>query len=70
MQSVSVFLITISGDTVAYFFKIIMLISLKGTLTQRRMKLDRVTFPSKGPMRSRYAVIMVNYQIFIGIIFN
>ena len=49
---------------------IIMLISLKGTLTQTRTKLDRVTFPCKGPMRSRYVVIMVNFQIFIGIIFN
>ena len=68
------FSITISGDSAAYFKKkiiiIIMLISLKGTLTQTRTKLDRVTFPCKGPMRSRYVVIMVNFQIFIGIIFN
>ena len=54
----------------AYFFEIIMLISLKGTLTQTRTKLDRVTFPCEGPMRSRYVVIMVKFQIFIGIIFN
>ena len=50
-------------ETVAYFFEIIMLISLKGTLTQTRTKLNRVTFLCKGPMRSRYVVI-------IGIIFN
>ena len=55
------FSITIFGDSVAYFFEIIMLISLKGTLTQTRTKLDRVTFPCKGPMRSRYVVIMVKF---------
>ena len=65
------FSITISGDSAAYFLlKLIMLISLKDTLIQTRTKLDRVTFPCKGPMRSRYVVIMVNFQIFIGIIFN
>ena len=37
----SLFSITISGDSAAYFFEIIMLISLKGTLTQTRTKLDR-----------------------------
>ena len=30
------FSITISGDSAAYFFEIILLISLKGTLTQTR----------------------------------
>ena len=64
------FSVTISGDSAAYFFEIIMLISLKSTLTQTRIKLDRVTFPSKGPMRSRYVVIMVHFQIFRGLIFN
>ena len=54
----------------AHLFLIVMLISLKGTLAQTRTKLDRVTFPCKGHMRSRYVVIMVNFQIFIGIIFN
>ena len=56
--------ITISGDSAAYFFEIIMLISLKDTLTQTRTKLDRVTFPCKGPMRSRYVVIMVKFQFY------
>ena len=46
------FSITISGDSAAYFFEIIMLINLKGTLTQTTTKLDRETFPCKGPMRS------------------
>ena len=64
------FSITISGDSAAYFFEIIMLISLKGTLTQTRLKLDRVTFPCKGLMRSRYLVIMVKFQIFTGIVFT
>ena len=36
------------GDSATYFFEIIMLISLKGTLTQT---FDRVTFLCKGPMR-------------------
>ena len=40
--------ITISGDSAAYFYlKIIILISLKSTMTQTRTKLDRVTFPCK-----------------------
>ena len=64
------FSITISGDSAAYFFELNMLISLKGTLTQTRTKLDRVPFPCKGPMRSRYVVIMAKFQTFIGIIFN
>ena len=64
------FSIPISGDSAAYFFEIIMLISLKGYLTQTRTKLDRVTFPFKGPMRSRYVVIMVIFLICIGIIFS
>ena len=65
MQSVSFFVsTTISGDSAAYFFEIIMLISLKDTLTQTRTKLDRVTFPCKGPMRSRYVVIMVKIQFY------
>ena len=50
--------------TAAYFFEIIMFISLKGTLTQIRTKLDRVTFPCKRPMRSRYDVIMVKFQFY------
>ena len=32
--------ITISGDSAAYFIEIIMLISLKGILTQTRTKLE------------------------------
>ena len=58
------FSITISGDSAAYFFEIIMLISLKDTLTQTRTKLDRVPFPCNGPMRSRYVVIMVKFQFY------
>ena len=58
------FSITISGDSAAYVFEIITLISLKGTLTQTRTKLDRVTFPCKGPMRNRYVVIMVKFQFY------
>ena len=42
------FSITISGDSAAYFFEIIRLISLKDTLAQTRMKLDRVIFPMQG----------------------
>ena len=49
-------------DSAAYFFEIIMLINLKGTLIQIRTKLDRVTFLCKGPMWSRYDVIMVKFQ--------
>ena len=49
---------------VAYFFELIMHISLKGILTQIRTKLDRVTFLCKGPMRSRYDVIMMNFQFY------
>ena len=52
------------GDSAAYFFETIMLISLKDTLTQIRTKLDRVTFFCKGPMRSRYDVIMVKFQFY------
>ena len=59
-----VFSITIFGDSAAYFFEIIMLISLKGTLIQTRTKLDRVTFQCKGPMRSRYVVIIVKFQFY------
>ena len=56
--------ITISGDSAAYFFEIIMLISLKDTLTKTRTKLDSVKFPCKGPMGSRYVVIMVKFQFY------
>ena len=49
MQSVSfLFSITISGDSAAYFFLIIMLISLKGTLTQTKTKLDKRNTPLQG----------------------
>ena len=40
------------GDSAGYFFEIIMLISLKGTLIQIKTNLDRETFFCKGPMRS------------------
>ena len=43
------FSITISLDSAAYFFEIIMLISLKGTLTQTRTKLDREHSLARGP---------------------
>ena len=36
--------VIISADSDSYFLKIIMLISLVGTLTQTRMGIDRVTF--------------------------
>ena len=63
MQSISfLFSITNFGDSTAYFFE--MLINLKGTLTQTRTKLDRVTFTCKGPVRSRYVVIMVKFQFY------
>ena len=65
MQSVSFFFqLLFSGDSAAYFIEIIMLISLKSTLTQTRTKLVRVTFPCKGPMRSQYVVIMVKFQFY------
>ena len=43
---------TISRDPADYFFEIIMLMCLKGTLTQTRTKLGRVTYPCKGPKKS------------------
>ena len=53
VQSVpSLFQLLFLETHATYFFEIIMLISLKGTLTQTRTKLDRVTFPCNGPMRS------------------
>ena len=51
-------------DSAAYFFEIIILINLKGTLTQIRTKVDKVTFVCKGPIRSRYDVIMVKFQFY------
>ena len=38
--------VIISADSVPYFLKMIMLINSKGTLTQTRMGIDRVTFYS------------------------
>ena len=52
------------GDSAAYFLEIIMLINLKGTRTHIRTEFDRVTFLCKGPMRSRYDVIMVKFQFY------
>ena len=42
--------ITISGDSGSYFLEMIMLISLKGILTQTRMGIGRVTLHRKGPI--------------------
>ena len=42
----------ISGDSVSHFFGIVMLICKIGFLTQKIIGLGRVTFSSKGPMRS------------------
>ena len=58
------FPITMSGNSAAYFFEIIMLTSLKGTQTETRTQLDRVTFRCKGPMTSRYVVIMVKFRFY------
>ena len=41
-----------------------MLISLKGTLTQPRMGVGRVTLPSKGPMRDQYVFVMAKSKRF------
>ena len=36
----------------------IVIISLEGTLTQTRMGVDRVTLPSKGPIRNKYILFL------------
>ena len=41
-----------------------MRLNLKGTLIQIKTKLDKVTCLYKGPMRSRYDVIMVKFQFY------
>ena len=49
MQSVSLFFsITVSGDSAAYFFEIILLISLKGTLTQNKNEVRYGNIPLQG----------------------
>ena len=47
-----------------YFLQMIMLISFVDTLTQTRMGVGRVTFPSKGPMRGQYVFHMTKSQSF------
>ena len=57
--------IIISTDSASYCLKMIMLISLVDTLTQARMGVGRVTFPSKWPMRGHYVFLTAKYVLFI-----
>ena len=47
-----------------------MFISLKGTLSQTGMKVDRVSLPSKGPMRGQHVFLMAKFQTFDGLCFQ
>ena len=46
-------LIIIYEDSASYFLKMIMLINFVGTLTQAKMGVGRITFPSEGSMRGQ-----------------
>ena len=48
LAQIDIFYFSTSTDSVFYFFKMITLISLVGTLTQTRMGIGRVTFSSRG----------------------
>ena len=58
---IDVFHFNISTDSVSYFFKMITLISLVGTLTQTRNDIGRVTFSSRGWWWA-YVLLMANIQ--------
>ena len=53
-----IFSIIIYVDSASYFIEMIMLISLKGILTQTGRAVGRGTVLSKGPMRDHDVVIM------------
>ena len=48
----------------------IILISLKGTLSQTRMGIGRVIVPSKGPMRGQNILLMAKSQVFDRFVFH
>ena len=58
-------------DSASYFLKLIMLISLVGTLSQTRMGEVCITFSGIGPRRSQCALLMskfrflMHFQLFI-----
>ena len=57
------FVCTISGDDASYFLEMNMLTSLNGTLCQTGVGVGKVSRPSKGPMRGKYALRMAKFQI-------
>ena len=54
-------LIIISEDF--YFLKMIMLFIFVCTLTQSKMRVGRITFPSEGSMRGQYVFFSANYEL-------
>ena len=48
-----IFSVIISGVSFSYLLEMVVLISLEGILTQTRLVVDRVTLPSKGPIRGQ-----------------
>ena len=54
-------LIIISKDS--YFLKMILLFNFVGTLTEAKMGVGRITFPSKGSMRGQYVFFSANYEL-------
>ena len=65
-QSPEVFMCFIYSITItaSYFLEMSMLISLKGTLTQTRMGIGRVTLPSKGPMKGQFVFLITISKMF------
>ena len=47
----------------------IMLINFVGTLTQAKMGVGRITFPSEGFMRGQYVFFSANYELCIDIFY-
>ena len=52
--------VTISNDSAFYFFDIMVLFSLEGTLTQIRFGVVSITFHASGSMRGQYVFFMPN----------
>ena len=52
-----------SEDSASYFLKMIMLINFVGTLTQAKMGVGRITFPSEGSVRGKYVFFSANYEL-------
>ena len=61
--------VIISGDSPFHLLEMVVLITLKDTMTQTRMEVGRVTLHSKGPMGSQYICFMEKSEVFICFLF-